>query len=381
MAELTNLLRPTHATSMQLRSRRRLSPSLNPGRPPNPNRSQSVGRTPAAAVRDATASKSSRPSVDVVIPMRNGRATVFAALASVLEQTKPPQNIFVVDDGSTDDGGSLVRARQFPTVAVIETPACGVSHARNIGIAASHADFIAFLDCDDLWAPDKLERQLEVFAGRPDVAVVSCGSISLDMRHNPIAGTAYSPSLRGHVFEGILRQGTIRGGLSSNAVIRRSALLEIGCFDETMAFGEDNDLWLRLARHYVFDYCPAPLAYIVENAASVTRRPKSPACREEVLLQQLVCLEKWVDDQASARWIVLFAARLILAHAIRQRLTLQGLATLRKAIVSRAPTVGSRLARSRLRLIAAMAMAAVVYSPSHYSTWKQRRRRLLSMRR
>ena len=365
---------------MQLRSRGRLSASFNPVRSPNRSCSQSDGRSPAAAVREAAASESSLPSVDVVIPMRNGRSTVFATLDSVLNQTRPPQNIFVVDDGSTDGSGSLVRARHLPTVVVIETPPRGVSHARNVGIAASRADFIAFLDCDDLWAPDKLERQLEVFVRRPDVAVVSCGSMSLDIRHNPIAGTTYSPSLRGRVFKGILRQGFIRGGLSSNAVIRRSALLEIGCFDETISFGEDCDLWLRLARNHVFDYCPAALAYIVENPASVGRRPTTPACREEYFLQTLTCLEKWVDDRATIRWILLFAARSILAYALRQRLTLQGLATLRKSIVSRVPVLGARIARTRIRLIAAMAVAAVVYSPSHCSTWTQRRRRLLSMK-
>jgi glycosyltransferase involved in cell wall biosynthesis len=323
-------------------------------------------------------SESPRRSVDVVIPMRNGRSTIFAALASVLNQTRHPQSIFVVDDGSTDGGGSLVRARRLPTVVVIETPPRGVSHARNTGIAASRADFIAFLDCDDLWAPDKLERQLEVFDARPDVAVVSCGSISFDMRHHPIAGTTYYPTLRGYVFKDILKQGFIRGGLSSNVLIRRSALLEIGCFDEMLAFGEDVDLWLRLARNYVFDYCPAPLAYIVENAASVSRRPATPASREEALVQTLSCLEKWLDDRAAIRWIPIFAARLILTHAVGHRLTIQGLATLRKAIVSRAPALGLRIARTRLHLMAALAVAGVVYSPSLYSAWRVRRRRLLS---
>jgi glycosyltransferase involved in cell wall biosynthesis len=316
--------------------------------------------------------------VDVVIPMRDGAATILAALASVLAQTCAPRRIFIVDDGSADDGAPLIRSRQFPSVTVIETPARGVSHARNVGIAQSRADFIAFLDCDDLWAPDKLEQQLAVMRNNREAAVVTCGSISFDMQHRRIPGTHFSPQLRGYVFESTLKQGFIRGGLSSNMLVRRSALLAVGGFDETMAFGEDVDLWLRLAGTFCFDYCRAPLAYIVENRASTTRRPSTPARRQEILLQPLCCLEKWVEDRASNRWILAFAARLILTYIIRERLTTRGVWNLREAIVSRAPKIGRRLARTRVHLIAAATVAGVVYLPSAWRTWRLRRRRLLS---
>ncbi len=318
--------------------------------------------------------------MDVVIPMRDGAATILTAVASVLAQTRAPRRIIIVDDGSTDGGGRLIRSRQFPSVTVIETPACGVSHARNVGINESRADFIAFLDCDDLWAPAKLEQQLAVVRNNREAAVVTCGSVSFDMQHRHIPGTQFSPELRGHVFEDTLKQGFIHGGLSSNMLIRRSALLAVGGFDESMAFGEDVDLWLRLAGTYVFDYCRAPLAYIVENLASTTRRPSTPARRQEILLQPLSCLEKWVGDRASDRWILAFAARLILTYTIRERLTTRGVWNLREVIVSRAPKIGYRLARTRIHLIAAALMAGVVYLPGTYHTWKLRRRRLLSSR-
>jgi glycosyltransferase involved in cell wall biosynthesis len=339
---------------------------------------RSAKRPDTGVEEGAVVDRLPRASVDVVIPMRDGAATILTALASVLAQTSAPRRIFIVDDGSTDGGSRLIRSRQFPSVTVIETPACGVSHARNVGIAQSRADFIAFLDCDDLWAPDKLERQLAVVRNNRDVAVVTCGSISFDMQHRPIAGTCYSPELRGHVFENTLKQGFIRGGLSSNMVVRRSALLEVGGFDETMAFGEDVDLWLRLAETYVFDYCRAPLAYIVENLASTTRRPSTAARRQEILLQPLCCLEKWVEDRSSSRWLLAFAARLILTYTIRERLTTQGVWELREAIVLRAPKIGHRIARTRAHLIAAAILAGVVYLPSIWHTWRLRRRRLIS---
>jgi glycosyltransferase involved in cell wall biosynthesis len=318
--------------------------------------------------------------VDVVIPMRDGASTILAALGSVLDQTCAPGQIFVIDDGSMDGGGELVRAREYPSVTVIEIPACGVSHARNVGIARCKADFIAFLDCDDLWAADKLERQLAVTRENPQAAVVTCGSMSFDMQHRPIDGTVYTPRLRGHVFEKTLKQGFIRGGLSSNMLVRRSALRVVGGYDESMAFGEDVDLWLRLARHYVFDYCRAPLVFIVENHQSTTRRLSTAALRREILLQPLGCLEKWVGAE-STRWLLAFGARLTLAYILRERLSAREMWNLREAIIARAPKLAQRLAKTRVHFIASTILAAVVYLSSAWDSWILRRRRMQSSKR
>jgi glycosyltransferase involved in cell wall biosynthesis len=337
---------------------------------------------PVATVRKVTvAGRTSRVSVDVIIPMRDAATTILATLASVRMQTYAPRNVFVIDDGSTDGSVELVRAHRIPLVTVVETPHRGVSHARNVGIARSRADFIAFLDSDDLWAEDKLEQQVAVLADNRRASVVTCGSMCFDMQHRPIAGTRYSPQLRGKVFEDTLRQGYVRGGLSSNMLVQRSALLAVGGYDETMAFGEDLDLWLRLARNYTFDYCEAPLAFIVENLHSATRRHTTALRRRETVLQPLCSLEKWLEERASNRWILAFAARLILTYTLRERLTLQGIWGLREAIIERAPELGRQLARTRTHLISAAILAGLVYLPSVWQTWRLRRRRLLARRR
>jgi glycosyltransferase involved in cell wall biosynthesis len=316
--------------------------------------------------------------VDVVIPMRDGAATILATIASVLAQTHPPDHIFVIDDGSRDGGAELLRMRQFPSVSVVATAARGVSHARNVGIACSRAEFIAFLDCDDLWHPHKLERQLTVARENCQAAVITCGSMAFDMQHNPIPGTRFSPTLRGSVFEKTLKQGFIRGGLSSNMLVRRSALLAVGGFDENMSFAEDNDLWFRLARRYSFDYCREPLAHIVENPQSTMRRMATPALRREVLLQILCSLEKWIDARSSNRWVLAFAARSILTYAARERLTAKQMWRLREEIVARAPVIGRRLAKTRALMVTAAILAGFVYLPSVWGTWSLRRRRLRS---
>jgi glycosyltransferase involved in cell wall biosynthesis len=317
-----------------------------------------------------------RGLVDVVIPMRDGAATILATIATVLAQTYRPDHIFVIDDGSQDGGGELLQARQFPCVSVVATPARGVSHARNVGIACSQAEFIAFLDCDDLWHSHKLERQLTVARQNRQAAVITCGSIAFDMHHTPIPGTRYSPQLRGSVFEKTLKQGFLRGGLSSNMLVRRGALLAVGGFDENIAFGEDNDLWFRLARRYSFDYCGEPLAHIVENPKSTMRRMATPVLRQEVLLQILCGLEKWIDARSSNRWVLAFAARAILAYAARERLTAGQLWRLREAIVARTPQIGRRLAKTRTHLVTAVVLAGFVYLPSVWGAWSLRRRRL-----
>src|SRR5262249_59293001 len=106
------------------------------------------------------------PTISVVIPCYNGARFLRETLASVLAQTLPPLEVLVIDDGSTDDSGAV--AESFgPPVRVIRQPNQGESVARNRGIEEAKGEWVGFLDADDLWNPDKLERQWQV--GDPDV--------------------------------------------------------------------------------------------------------------------------------------------------------------------------------------------------------------------
>ncbi|GAB4137044.1 MAG: hypothetical protein Kow0040_23410 [Thermogutta sp.] len=111
------------------------------------------------------------PTVSVVIPAWNAARYLPETLRSVLSQTRPPEEIIVVDDGSTDDS-AVVAERFGPTVRVLRQENRGESVARNRGIEAAHGDWIAFLDADDLWHPDKLAKQLAAVRSDPAVDCV-----------------------------------------------------------------------------------------------------------------------------------------------------------------------------------------------------------------
>jgi glycosyltransferase involved in cell wall biosynthesis len=108
------------------------------------------------------------PLVSVVIPVRDGASFVSDAIDSVLAQTYRPLEIIVVDDGSTDDTGDVLARFGDAVRAIRQTPA-GAAVARNRGVREARGDYIAFLDADDLWVPDKLQMQMAVLTASPEV--------------------------------------------------------------------------------------------------------------------------------------------------------------------------------------------------------------------
>lgn len=294
--------------------------------------------------------------IDVVIPMRDGARTIRAALASVAAQSLPARQIIVVDDGSSDGSGDLVDG--WPGVRVIRTPPRGVSHARNTGINASDASHVVFLDCDDLWHPEKLRRQYAVFAANPQAALVTCDHVQADPDGSLIAGTLDAPRLRGHVFDGILAGGLAIRGWSSSAMVRRDALVDCGGFDESLDFGEDIDLWLRLARGSAFDYCPEVLSYVVNNPHSTTRRPSDGIRDTRIAMDYLRIIDKWIGEPQHQRSLARHARLFILSRAIQYRMSVNGLLRLRAAMRERTPALFARIASGDARFLAGLAICA-----------------------
>ena len=108
-----------------------------------------------------------QPTVTVVIPTYNRKGLLPRALTSVARQTRPPDEVIVVDDGSTDDTEGLVR-REFPDVRYLQQENRGVAAARNRGIREAKGEWLAFLDSDDEWLPQKLTRQLDELREQPE---------------------------------------------------------------------------------------------------------------------------------------------------------------------------------------------------------------------
>ncbi len=198
-------------------------------------------------------------TISVVIPYYNGSRTIGEALASIRAQTLQPNEIVIVDDASKPEEAAALDQIALPLGAVVihNSRNGGPSVARNTGIARAKSEWIAFLDCDDLWAPTKLQRQADIIAANPTCRAVHCGvkAIYPDGKE--------SVNVKGEItFDDFLVFPCPI--FPSAAMMQRQALLECGLFDPTKRCCEDLDLFLRFCYgngklHEKFYSAPEPL--------------------------------------------------------------------------------------------------------------------------
>jgi glycosyltransferase involved in cell wall biosynthesis len=184
--------------------------------------------------------------VSVIVPTRNRSALLATTLRTVLRQQDVQLEVIVVDEASTDDTPAVLRAFADARVRIIrhEMPK-GVSSARNHGAAEARGDWLAFLDDDDLWAPDKLVRQLQA-AQELGREWAYAGAVVIGNRGQIIRG---QPPLRpDKLVTALPRYNAIPGG-GSNVVVRRTTWLRTGPFDTRLRNTEDWEMWIRLAKH------------------------------------------------------------------------------------------------------------------------------------
>jgi len=188
-----------------------------------------------------------RSTSAVVIPTYNRSATLRGALDSVYSQTRAPDQVIVVDDGSTDDTSDWVE-RDHPNVTFVRQENAGVAAARNRGVALATTEWVAFLDSDDEWRPNKLERQLAALADNPGYHLCHTNEVWIRNGKRVNEGKRHAKS-GGRIFRRCLPLCVIS---PSAAVVRRTLLEELGGFDEALPVCEDYDMWLRIcARHPV----------------------------------------------------------------------------------------------------------------------------------
>ena len=194
--------------------------------------------------------------VSVVIPTRNRSTLLALALRSVLQQRDVDLEVIVVDEASTDDTPAVLARIGDPRVRVIrhDRPQ-GVSAARNRGVADAAAEWVAFLDDDDLWAPDKVGLQLQ--AARQSGALwVYVGHVNINMDHRVTGGAP--PLTPAELVKELPRHNVVPGGCSGVMVSKR-ALELAGQFDPRLQPLADWDLWLRLAHTGLPACVPHPL--------------------------------------------------------------------------------------------------------------------------
>ncbi len=209
--------------------------------------------------------------ISVVIAAYNASSTLGRAIQSVLAQTRPADEIIVVDDGSTDSTADT--ARQFGSrVRVISQSKGGASVARNTGIQNAAGDWIAFLDADDEWLPEKLSLQEEWFKKHPDVDWGYGNFIPTNQNGKPLK--AAHQNSEDMAFEDYFI-AYCRGfyAWTSVLMIRKALFDKTGLFEVGMKRGQDNDLWFRIGYQYPrVGYIGRPLAiYHLDTPGSSTK--------------------------------------------------------------------------------------------------------------
>lgn len=242
--------------------------------------SQANGYHPDVKILPEYDQESHSHLVSVVIPAYNAEGTIADTLRSVRSQTHRDLEIVVVDDGSTDRTTSIVKAHAAVDgrVRLITQENAGVAAARNTGWQSARSTFIAFVDADDLWAPSKIERQLEVIlSGGPRVGLVYTWWALID-EHNRIRRKVRGRHIAGDVLEQTLMGNFV--GNASSALIRRQALEEAGGFDSGLQDAgihgcEDFLLYHQIAKRYHFGLVPDHLTgYRVVSGRMSSDRPR-----------------------------------------------------------------------------------------------------------
>lgn len=200
------------------------------------------------------------PSVSVVIPARDAEETLANAVRSALGQTHSPLEVIVVDDCSTDRTADIAASFGNDRVRFAKLDVhSGAAAARNAGIEIARGEWIAFLDADDEWLPEKLEKQ--VLLTRPDTTLISCASNEFSPEGKDLGDTCGGLAIATgrEAWKSLLAANFVS---TPTVLARRSDLLALEGFDSSLKVGEDQDMWIRLALLGAVDYVFESLARV-----------------------------------------------------------------------------------------------------------------------
>lgn len=235
--------------------------------------------------------------VSVIIATHNRETLVAEAIDSVLAQSMKVREIIVVDDGSTDN--TRRRLTQYGSrIRAFFQSNQGASQARNFGIREARGQWIAFLDDDDVWLREKIERQMQLAQQDPELGLVYCSDYAVD-EHLQVRHTRHAVhDNRGDVFEKLLVRNFI---FTSCVMARRDPIEQAGLMDPSLRFGEDWDLWLRIAARHPVDFVPEPLVLYRQSATGCLTRDTKAVDRlsaMQVILERALALRSVSSETA-----------------------------------------------------------------------------------
>jgi len=214
----------------------------------------------------------SQPKVTVIIPCYNRERYIAQTVESVLSQTYPNIELVVVDDGCTDNSMQILEQYK-DRIRSLEHPGRinkGQSAALNLGIQASHSDYVAFLDSDDLFAPEKIEKQVNFLEANPGVGLVYSNGHTIDNKGNIIYRIYGKDHFEKSDPNRVLLDCYFL--LPNNALVRRDVLSRAGFFNEGFRSAQDHDLAIRIAEIARIAYIDEPLFFYRRHKDSISSR-------------------------------------------------------------------------------------------------------------
>ncbi len=226
------------------------------------------------------------PKVSVILPAYNGEKFIAAAIDSALNQTYKDFEIIVVNDGSTDRTAEIL-SKYGGKIRVISQANGGIAKARNVAIDNSKGEYLAFLDQDDIWLEDKLEKQMEVFDKDKEVGLVYSDTFVMTDGNVELKSFDLKKPYRGMVIEELLMNSFIS---TSSVVTKKECFDRVGMFDNSLSPCLDYDRWLYIATLYKVDYVDKPLVKFRDHISTFRKN-------EIFTIRKIIdTLERYIDN-------------------------------------------------------------------------------------
>ncbi len=210
------------------------------------------------------------PLVSIIVPTYNRAHLLGRAINSVLCQTFKDWELIIIDDNSNDNTidiiNNFLNKGQKIIYIKLDKNSGGASLPRNVGINIAKGDYIAFLDSDDEWLPEKLEKQVNLFLKlEKDVGIVYTGAFFIDQNKNIRIKRAID---KGFIYEKELSYNPV--GSPSRVMVRSECFKNCGLFDDSLLCAEDWDMWIRISKNYKVEYIDIPLVNYIESSDSIS---------------------------------------------------------------------------------------------------------------
>jgi glycosyltransferase involved in cell wall biosynthesis len=208
------------------------------------------------------------PVVSIIMPTYNRAEFISAAISSVLRQTYESFELIVIDDGSTDETAQVIRSFTDQRVLFVRQANHGRSAARNRALGMARGRYIAFLDSDDEYLPDKLSLQVAYMDRHPDIGMIYTSAQCINAAGEPLDGYDYVATAQGNIYRDIafFRPVTIT---LPTVMLRREVLDIVGLFDVAMERFEDTDLWRRIAKRFRIGVIESPTCRLRTHTTNI----------------------------------------------------------------------------------------------------------------